>query len=512
MKEVKEFFSNLFDTSLWPARWHCGYWSDFHGWLYILSDLSIWAAYFTIPILILKYVSKKKKIRFHKAYVYFAAFILLCGLTHLVDAIMFWIPVYRFNALIRFATAIVSWFTVYHMFKLLPTFSSLKTSEELEAEVDRNATLLGEVENSNLLLQKQNTLIENIFNATTDNTNVFDTNLNWISVNTVTEKLFKKSKNEIIGKNFKELFPEDVGTEYHKDLLIAASGTPVVNKITTSRNKKQYESSFQPLFDNGIQYGVLVISRDITDKITKELALEKLNTELHLKNEELVKANSELEHFTYILSHDLQEPLRKIQVYAELAVNKTKSEGIDEILKVQKSADRMKALITDVLQYSKTGRTDVVAEKISLDELVKNVLIDLELSISEKKAIIESKSLPEILGVKYQLTQVFYNLIVNAIKYCDKEPCLEISHQTIKKRIDNNDKNFIELSFKDNGIGFEEKYKQEIFSPFKRLQTKYEGTGIGLALVKRIIESHNGYVDVESKVGEGSVFKIGLPT
>ena len=511
MNEIKEFFSNLFDNTSWPARWHCGYWSDFHGWLYILSDLSIWGAYFTIPVLILKYISKKKKIRFHKAYVYFAAFILLCGLTHLIDASMFWVPAYRFNALIRFFTAVVSWLTVYHLFKLIPSFNSLKTSDELEAEIERNAKLLVEVESANQALRKQNTLIENIFNATTDHTNVFDTDLNWISVNTVTERLLNKPKESIIGKNFRDLFPASIGGEYHADLLTAASGSPVLNKITTAPSQKIYESSFQPLYENGIQYGILVISRDITDKITRELALEKLYNELQVKNEDLVRANAELEHFTYILSHDLQEPLRKIQVYSDLAATKIEGGQTEEIVKIQKSADRMKALITDVLQYAKSGRTDFVAEKISLDEVVNSVLIDLELSIKEKKAVVRSENLPEIQGVKYQLNQVFYNLIANALKYCEREPCLEISHEFVTKKEGAEDNRYLEIVFKDNGIGFDEQYKKEIFSPFKRLQTKFEGTGIGLALVKRIVENHKGYVDVESKLGEGSVFKIGLP-
>src|SRR5882672_10266252 len=135
MKDIKEFFSNLFEKDLWPARWHCGYWSEFHGWLYIFSDLMIWAAYFAIPLIILKYVSKRSGIRFHSAYFWFAAFILACGFTHLLDAIMFWVPVYRFNALTRFITAIISWLTVYNLIKMLPVAFSLKTSEQLEEEV-----------------------------------------------------------------------------------------------------------------------------------------------------------------------------------------------------------------------------------------------------------------------------------------------------------------------------------------------------------------------------------------
>jgi signal transduction histidine kinase len=511
MYPVKEFFSNLFDQSSWPARWHCGHWSGFHGWLYILSDLSIWVAYFTIPVLIIRYISKKKTIRFHKAYVYFAAFILLCGLTHLIDAAMFWAPVYRLNALIRFFTAVVSWFTVYHLFKLLPSFNSVKTAEELEAEIRRDALLIKEVESANIALKTQNALIENIFNATIDHTNVFDTELNWISVNTVTQKLLNKPRAEILGKNFKELFPASVGSEYHDDLLTAASGIAIPNKIGSAPSKRIYESSFQPLFENGMQYGILVISRDITDKMMREAALKSLNDELHMKNGELLKMNSELEHFMYTLSHDLQEPLRKIQIYSDLASHAGAGGANDQIAKIKKSAARMKALIVDVLDYAKTGQTEGASEKVSLDHIVAAVLVDLELTIAEKKAVVQSLSLPEVQGIKYQLTQVFYNLVANAMKYCEKEPCLEITHKTISKTLDGEEKNYVEISFKDNGIGFDEQYKKEIFSPFKRLQTKFEGTGIGLALVKKIIENHKGYVDVESKAGEGSVFKIGLP-
>ena len=97
-----EFFSRLFDSSDWPPRWHCGKWSELHGWLYIISDLMIWSAYFAIPIVILRFISKRGEIRFIKLYFLFAAFILTCGITHLLDAVSFWIPLYRLNALTRF--------------------------------------------------------------------------------------------------------------------------------------------------------------------------------------------------------------------------------------------------------------------------------------------------------------------------------------------------------------------------------------------------------------------------
>src|SRR6476661_4033525 len=135
MEQVLDFFQKLFDTSDWPPRWHCGNWTQFHGWLYIISDLLIWSAYFAIPLFILKYVSRKANAQFVRLYFLFAGFILACGSTHLLDAITFWYPAYRLNALVRFITGVVSWVTVFQIIKLLPVATSLKTHEQLEKEV-----------------------------------------------------------------------------------------------------------------------------------------------------------------------------------------------------------------------------------------------------------------------------------------------------------------------------------------------------------------------------------------
>jgi hypothetical protein len=111
----------LFSTGLWPPRWQCGQWSDFHGWLYIISDLVIWFSYFAIPVIIVGYIYKKKyELKYTRTYFLFASFILLCGSTHLLDASMFWVPMYRFSGLILLLTGVVSLFTVYHLVKILP--------------------------------------------------------------------------------------------------------------------------------------------------------------------------------------------------------------------------------------------------------------------------------------------------------------------------------------------------------------------------------------------------------
>lgn len=128
-------FQKLFDTSDWPPRWHCSNWPQFHGWLYIISDLLIWSAYFAIPLFILKYITRKVNAQFVRLYFLFAAFILACGSTHLLDAITFWYPAYRLNALVRFVTGVVSWVTVFQVVTLLPAALSLKTHEQLEREI-----------------------------------------------------------------------------------------------------------------------------------------------------------------------------------------------------------------------------------------------------------------------------------------------------------------------------------------------------------------------------------------
>jgi signal transduction histidine kinase len=135
MDQVLEFFRKLLDTADWPPRWHCGKWSEFHGWFYIISDLLIWSAYFAIPLVILKFITRKVNARFVRAYFLFAAFILACGATHLLDAVSFWFPAYRLNALVRFITGVVSWITVFHVVKLLPVALSLRSYEELEKEI-----------------------------------------------------------------------------------------------------------------------------------------------------------------------------------------------------------------------------------------------------------------------------------------------------------------------------------------------------------------------------------------
>lgn len=159
MNQVTYFFKNLFDSSDWPPRWHCGRWTEFHGWLYIISDILIWSAYFTIPFIIIKYITKRHDAKFVKLYFLFAAFILACGSTHFFDALTFWIPLYRVNALVRFITGILSWLTVFNLTKVLPEAFALKSQKQMEDEIEQRHQQIMEV---NKQLRELSSHLQNI--------------------------------------------------------------------------------------------------------------------------------------------------------------------------------------------------------------------------------------------------------------------------------------------------------------------------------------------------------------
>jgi len=243
-------------------------------------------------------------------------------------------------------------------------------------------------------------------------------------------------------------------------------------------------------------------------------------SKLEEKISELNKSNHDLEQFAYIASHDLQEPLRKIRSFAEL-LNKNIHDGEKRekyLAKIDESSLRMSTLIKDVLDYSRLTKSSSSFETVDLNHVILAVKTDMELMIEEKKASVESKDLPVISGMKQQLFQLFYNLVSNALKFTEKNPritisCIAAPEQSLKLHGLNHGSKYVQVTVEDNGIGFDQKYAQQIFTIFKRLNNResYSGTGIGLALCKKIVDNHHGAIEAESKPGEGATFRIILP-
>jgi two-component system, chemotaxis family, CheB/CheR fusion protein len=240
-------------------------------------------------------------------------------------------------------------------------------------------------------------------------------------------------------------------------------------------------------------------------------------------NEELREKNKDLEQFAYVASHDLQEPLRKIQSFGELIKSRFSSEvpeqAQDYIHRMQRSASRMRLLIDDLLTFSRISSRAKPFTKIDLTKEVKFVISDLDVLVKETKAQVDVETLPVIDVDPSQLRQLLLNLISNGLKYHRKNvpPVINVSSNILEvsnlAQPHSEPVQMVELIFQDNGIGFDEKYKARIFEPFQRLhgRNEFEGTGIGLAICKRIVERHQGNIKVSSIEGQGTEFKIQLP-
>lgn len=252
-----------------------------------------------------------------------------------------------------------------------------------------------------------------------------------------------------------------------------------------------------------------------------EQRVQERTHELMQSNRELEASNHELQQFAYVASHDLKEPLRKIQVFSHLVKQKYLSDNSDAINYMDRlinSSDRMIMLITDVLNYSKLSiSSDFVPTDIN--EIVREIIEDSELLIQEKHAEIIVDTIPTLEVIPAQIRQVFQNIISNALKFSNKTavPLIRVTADLVKGRDADSppdaNGNYCRITVSDNGIGFNEIYIDKIFSIFQRLHSReeYEGTGIGLAIVKKIIETHNGIIIARSEEGKGSSFIFILP-
>jgi PAS domain S-box-containing protein len=225
--------------------------------------------------------------------------------------------------------------------------------------------------------------------------------------------------------------------------------------------------------------------------------------------EDLRRSNQELEQFAYVSSHDLQEPLRKIINYGERLQALVKGEAEKDYLERMKAGCyRMKSVIVDLLRYSRISKEKELAiEDVDVQKLLEEVKTDLELKINDSKATIVVEEWCPLRGNASQLRHLFQNLLTNSLKFARKDvpPVVRVSCR--------NDGRQTEIRIQDNGIGFDEKYAEKIFQPFQRLHgsSEYEGTGIGLSIVRKIVENHRGRISVRSTLGEGTVFEILLP-
>lgn len=391
---------------------------------------------------------------------------------------------------------------------MIIVFSDRTEQKRIAADVEQKTILL-----QNILTHSANGILVNevIRNSNGD---VVDSKC--ILANDAAAKFMDLSKEEMYSHTSAEIEPHLLETEYFKMCLSTLkTGEPFFTQYKMESTGRWLQNAVSKMDDEHL----ITIFTDITPTKEAQLQQEKMVAELK-------RSNESLEEFTRASSHDLKEPIRKVHFF----INRLKTnleEKLDEeearlFSRMEKATERMKLLVDDLLEYSQIRSRPAEMDSVDLNQKLKVIISDLELAIQEKSAILIIGDLPTVKGYRRQLQQLFQNLITNALKYTQPSvpPVIEITSRVVEREeIDNafsagltaEKYNLIEV--KDNGIGFEQIDAERIFHLFTRLHgnTEFTGTGIGLSIVKKVVENHNGFVYASSEQGKGAAFYILLP-
>lgn len=332
------------------------------------------------------------------------------------------------------------------------------------------------------------------------------------------------SKAMIESDFFKEILNH--GTSIHTNLKQEYSQNPVVRELNIN------SLICHPLKDgNGGAIGLLCLMQqkeaENTDYMLSLLRIagKRCEMELHRqryeklidqKNFELKRQSTEMASFTYIASHDLQEPLRKIRMFSSRILDNDKDKLSEKSLlhfqNITSTADRMQKLINALLTYSSMDSDDLSMERVNLNKLLKEVIASMSDLLTDKQVVINAADLPTLQAIPLQFHQLLYNLLSNAIKYGKDDVITEINISAIKTTV--KQQSFWRIDIADNGIGFDPQYKDKIFEVFQRLHGKqeYAGTGVGLAICSKVVKNHRGFITADGIPGIGATFSVFIPT
>ncbi|RYZ18529.1 MAG: PAS domain S-box protein [Chitinophagaceae bacterium] len=384
-------------------------------------------------------------------------------------------------------------------------------SQELARQV-REQTL--ELESAHSLLLSSHSSLQSIINVFTSALQVLEpvraggdvVDFRYKLTNEAYAAYTGKTPEELKGRLISELFPGYFDTDSFRNIReVAMSGKPKLWQ-------NHYAADGLNIYN---EMGAVPMNGDIVVHLTDFTGLKKLQLELERNIAELMRSNQNLEEFAHAASHDLKEPIRKIHFFTQqlkdqLCEQLTEAQQ-SSFERIERASRRMGLLVDDLLTYSQVTERPHEQVEVDLNELAQRVLEDLELDINETGAEIRLEPLPRVSGYRRQLQQLLQNLVSNAIKYSKpgRTPVITLSAGTAVEQ----DITYHVLSVTDNGIGFDNTYSEKIFQMFARLHGKaeYSGTGIGLSIVKKVVENHNGFVRARGKEGEGAVFEVYLP-
>ncbi|MBN8854127.1 MAG: hypothetical protein BGO55_07020 [Sphingobacteriales bacterium 50-39] len=507
MKDVLNFFVKLLDTGDWSPRWHYGSWTGFHGWLYILSDLLIWLAYFAIPFIIIRFIARQQEVRFARLYYFFAAFILACGATHLLDAVTFWIPLYRLSALMRAITAIISWMAVFYLIRQLPYAArALKARVSLEVDIAAYKEAAANQQIKNILAQESRQLFKNVFDNSPVGIALVSPEGRWLNVNASTCEMLGYTKDELLKGSFQDItYPDDLAMDM-------AFVSQMLNKEReTYQMEKRYIRK-----DGSIVWALLSVSLTwqegkpafFISQLTDITVKKQLRLEVEQKNAELENHLTRINEFNRIVAHNLRGPASSLINMSDYLEKSSSDADRDFLLsKVKDTSLLIINTLNDLTQLLEIQLRQEKQSSVSLfRDAYENSLHMLDEEYKAATPVIDVQfDVEEVLFPKAYLDSIFYNLLSNAIKYRqkDKPPVIFIGTTALNGHV--------VLTVKDNGIGIDmQKHGHEIFKYKKVFHKGYNSNGVGLFLTRSQVEAGNGKIEVESTINEGSTFRVYL--
>ncbi|MBU6453300.1 MAG: PAS domain S-box protein [Cyanobacteria bacterium REEB67] len=512
--------------------------------VFIAGNAGIALAYFLIPVALRIFIGKRRDLPYVYMFRMFIVFILSCGITHIIKIWTLYQPVYWIEAGADLWTALVSLATSAMLVPLIPKALSLRGPKELE---DVNRQL---VEANQKLQQSEELLQSKVEERTRDLDralvearlseeqfrSLFDLmpQLSWTAKADGQIDFFNTETYEYTGKTPEEMLGWGWGTVHDPAVLpevvtkwqhALATVTPFEMEFPLRGKDGEYRwfiARIKPMRDAdghlsrwvGIgtnideqKRGAELLEKRVRDRTAE---LQELNEKLSENESKLAVSNNDLQQFAYVASHDLQEPLRTIKSFSELLTTSTEGkldcDSQTYLHVIVDSVGRMQQLVRDLLNYARVDSQGMPLVRTDINEAFADAVLSLDTAIKETEAEITVEEMPEVLGDKTQLAILFQNLLANAIKF--RGPHQPKIHVGVKQAGSQ-----WQFTVTDNGIGLNMEYAERIFIVFQRLhtRTKYSGTGIGLAVCKRIVERHGGIIGVESEEGNGSRFWFKLP-
>jgi PAS domain S-box-containing protein len=527
----------LFDSEFMPHG-HCFLWRPDILWLNVGSDALIALAYYSIPLALTSLVRRRRDLSFGWLFWMFAAFIFLCGTTHVVGIWTVWHGSYGVEGLVKLATAGVSVATAVALWPVLPRALALPSPTQL---AEANAELRREIQERRRVEQELRSVQSGLESRVLERTSALaDANLALtreisereraeerfrraleslpngmlmvdaegviVFANRAAEQIFEYPRDELIGRHIEQLIPERFQEEHrkHRARFVAEPATRAMGAgrdlfgRRAAGTEVPIEIGLNPIqTDEG--WFVLSSVVDITERKHAESSIQ-------AKNEALQRSLQELDEFAHVVSHDLKAPLRGIislsTWISEDCADLLPQQAKERLGMIAERTRRLSELIDGILLYSRVGRAEAALEPIETGELVQEVIDSL--APPDTIRIHVEGRLPTVSFDRTQLRQVFQNLVANAIQHMGR-PTGEV---VVSCR---EEPGAFEFAVRDDGVGIEERHFARIFRMFQSLVPERQATGVGLAIVKKIVEAHGGAIRVQSQPGAGATFRFTVP-